>query len=66
LEFDTPPTSEWVVGLLDHMKDQKKLHKKYLVILLNQVLQILKKDDSLVHIIVPETKEITVCGDIHG
>jgi len=59
-------TKEWVVKLLEHMKDQKVLHKKYLWILLLKVKDVLKALPTLVDVEVPKGKEITVCGDTHG
>jgi len=54
------------VSLMEWMKNQKVLHKKYLWILLQRIRDILKALPSLVDIDIPEGKEITVCGDTHG
>ncbi|KRX08988.1 hypothetical protein PPERSA_08191 [Pseudocohnilembus persalinus] len=64
--LDEPITSEWCVKLMDHMKDQKKLHKKYVTMLLIRAKEILKAQETLVDFEVPEGQEITVCGDTHG
>jgi serine/threonine-protein phosphatase 5 len=47
-------------------QQEKKLHKKYAYIILNQVLEILKQEKSLVEVDVPDGERITVCGDVHG
>jgi serine/threonine-protein phosphatase 5 len=61
-------TREFVLNLLEYMKAQKKLHKKYLWVLLKMIREQLEKDPNLVDVNVDEdkVKEITVCGDIHG
>jgi serine/threonine-protein phosphatase 5 len=66
LEEEDPLTSEWVIKLMDWMKDQKVLHKKYLWQILKRVKEILKALPTLVDVEVPKGKEITVCGDTHG
>ena len=48
------------------MKDEKKLHKKYVVMLLIYLNETLKQQQSLVDIDVDENTDITVCGDTHG
>jgi hypothetical protein len=45
---------------------EKKLHKKYAYMILNQVVEILKQEKSLVEVDVPQGERITVCGDVHG
>jgi serine/threonine-protein phosphatase 5 len=66
LEENEEITSEWVIKLLDWMKDQKTLHKKYLYMVLYKVKAMLKALPSLVDIDIPNDKEFTVCGDTHG
>ena len=63
-----PITREWVLELLEFMKAQKKLHKKYLWILLKMISEQLDKESNVVTVTVDSeaVKEITVCGDIHG
>ena len=57
---------EWVVNLMNHFKDEKKLHKKYVVKLLLFLIDIVKEQKALVDIEVPEDVDITICGDTHG
>ena len=58
--------AEFVVKMMEHMKGQKLLHRKYATMIILKCRDIFEKDQSLVHINVPEDREITVCGDIHG
>ena len=58
--------AEWVVNLMNHFKDEKKLHKKYVVKLLLFLIDIAKEQKALVDIKVPEDVDITICGDTHG
>ena len=57
---------EWVKNLLEFLKDQKKLHKKYLWILIKRVTKILDQEKNVNFISTNNRKHITVCGDIHG
>lgn len=51
---------------MDYQRDQKKLHKKYTVILLNKIRDILSAEPTLVDQAIPDEQEFTVCGDTHG
>mmetsp|Transcript_1260 Transcript_1260/g.1215 ORF Transcript_1260/g.1215 Transcript_1260/m.1215 type:complete len:357 (+) Transcript_1260:18-1088(+) len=57
---------EWVLALMQHFKEEKKLHKKYVVMLINFLMDSTKEQDALVDIEVPEDGDITICGDTHG
>ena len=57
---------KWCEQLMEHMREQKLLHKKYLVQIIMKVRDEYAKEDSLVDIEVPGDEEITVCGDVHG
>jgi len=59
-------SAEWVLKMVDWLKEQKPLHKKYLWMILFKAKEILKALPTLVDIPVPKGKEITVCGDTHG
>jgi serine/threonine-protein phosphatase 5 len=63
---DEPITAEWVIGLMEHMKNQKVFHKKYLWSLMFKLKEILKPLPALVDVEIPAGKEITICGDTHG
>lgn len=68
IDSKAPISFEEVIILLDYLKAQKKLHKKYLWRLLKRVSIILENEANLVSVDVDGTKvkQITVCGDIHG
>ena len=59
-------TKEWCEELMAYLKEEKKLHKKYLVMIMIYLSEILKECQSLVDIEVEEAVDITVCGDTHG
>jgi len=59
-------TPEWVEKLMDYLKGQKVLHRKFAMMIILKCRDIFEKDPSLVHITVPDSEEVTVCGDIHG
>ncbi|KAJ3343694.1 hypothetical protein HDU83_005544 [Entophlyctis luteolus] len=59
-------THEFCVSLLDYMKAQKKLHRKYVYIILVAAKKIFDASPTVVDIAVPKGRRITVCGDIHG
>ena len=59
-------TADWVVGLMGVLKEEKRLHKRFLVLMLQSLMGHYKKQPSLVDITIPEGEHITVCGDTHG
>jgi serine/threonine-protein phosphatase 5 len=59
-------TLDFVKELLEHMKKQKRLHKKYTIKLLLMVKEYFEKRQSIEDVTIPEGAKITVCGDIHG
>ncbi|XP_063628109.1 serine/threonine-protein phosphatase 5 [Cydia splendana] len=59
-------TLKFVTELMEHYKQQKKLHKKYAYKILIDVKSYLQKQPSLIDIKVGDDKKFTVCGDIHG
>lgn len=59
-------TLEFVKKMMDDFKNQKNIHKRYAFQILLQVRDLLKVMPSLVDINVPNGKQFTVCGDIHG
>ncbi|GFE55259.1 serine threonine phosphatase [Babesia ovis] len=53
--------------VLDYIKVPGNiLHRKYMVMLILDVIKILKEYDSVVDISLTAQEDITVCGDIHG
>lgn len=59
-------TPEWVEQLMEWHKDQKTLHPKYAAMILNKCRDWYEKQSSLVEVSIPDDKEFTVCGDVHG
>lgn len=51
---------------MDYYKDQKHLHKRYTLQLIEKCKDILTSYSNLVECKVEDEEEITVCGDIHG
>eukprot|EP00743_Colponemidia_sp_Colp-15_P001661 GILK01001814.1.p1 GENE.GILK01001814.1~~GILK01001814.1.p1 ORF type:complete len:514 (-),score=127.26 GILK01001814.1:104-1645(-) len=59
-------TAEFPRAVMETCKAQKKLHKKYLWMLLLKMKEILTATPTLVDINVPRDGHFTVCGDVHG
>ncbi|TPP59276.1 Serine/threonine-protein phosphatase [Fasciola gigantica] len=59
-------TESFMLALMEHYKAQKKLHRKYALVILRDVYQYLRSLSSLVEIDVPDDTKFTVCGDVHG
>lgn len=68
LEDDGTVTVEFCKAMLERFKEQKLVHKKYIVQILCQVYKILKESPSLMRLKIPEGEggHFTVCGDTHG
>ncbi|KAJ3158659.1 Serine/threonine-protein phosphatase 5 [Geranomyces michiganensis] len=63
---ETGVTLEFVKDMLEHMKAQKKLARKYLYKILLAVKAMFEAQPPIVDVVIPPTGKITVCGDIHG
>ncbi|CAN0109556.1 unnamed protein product [Sphacelaria rigidula] len=61
-------TMDFCKAMLERFKEQKLIHKKYIVQILCQVYKILKESPSLMNLEIPEGEDghFTVCGDTHG
>jgi len=74
LDADGEVTDEFVSQALERFRDQKLVHKKYVVQLLIQARALLESEQSLVALSLPATDaqgsvadaHVTVCGDVHG
>ena len=66
IEKQEDVTPEWWVELTQHLKEEKKLHKKFVVMLLNYLSDQIREHDSLVNIEVEDDIDFTICGDTHG
>ncbi|XP_021945606.1 serine/threonine-protein phosphatase 5 [Folsomia candida] len=59
-------TLQFVKDLMEWYKSQKTLHRKYAYKILLEIKTYLEKQPSLIEVTIPDDKEFTVCGDIHG
>ena len=59
-------TPEWITSVMDWQKDSKKLHKRYVTMIIAKATEVLECEKTLQHITIDELEEITVCGDTHG
>ena len=61
---------EWVMNLIEVFRDQKTVHRKYVVQVLLKALEIFSGLKSLIRTDVPTfedgTGHVNVCGDTHG
>ncbi|XP_068172636.1 serine/threonine-protein phosphatase with EF-hands 1 isoform X2 [Antennarius striatus] len=53
-------------ALLSAFKEQKTLHARYVLQLLYKTKKLLKQMPNITHLSTSYTKEITICGDLHG
>ncbi|KND03223.1 uncharacterized protein SPPG_02278 [Spizellomyces punctatus DAOM BR117] len=63
---DEGVTLEFVTQLLEHLRQQKKLHKKYLYTILLKAKKLFEAEPPIVDVTVPSGGKLTICGDIHG
>lgn len=59
-------SSEWCIKLKDFLKNQKKLHKRYVSQLACAMREYFETQKSLIDITIPDDQEFSVCGDVHG
>ncbi|XP_076029442.1 protein phosphatase D3 [Oratosquilla oratoria] len=59
-------TEKFLLDLMEHYKNQKKLHRRYAYKILLDVKDYLEKQPTLVDVTIPSESKFTVCGDIHG
>uniref|UniRef100_A0A8C3XI11 Serine/threonine-protein phosphatase n=1 Tax=Chelydra serpentina TaxID=8475 RepID=A0A8C3XI11_CHESE len=53
-------------SLLHAFKDQQHLHARYVLQLLHETKKVLKQMPNIIHLSTSYSKEITICGDLHG
>ena len=46
-------TEEWARNALEYMRDQKKIHKKIVWIILKRIIELLDKEPTLKHVTIP-------------
>jgi serine/threonine-protein phosphatase 5 len=59
-------TLEFINDMIERFKNGKTLPKKYVFQIILAVMDIVKKEPTMVETEVKEGEEITVCGDTHG
>ncbi|TPX39726.1 hypothetical protein SeMB42_g05524 [Synchytrium endobioticum] len=59
-------TLEFVKDVMEHMKAQKKLHRKYVYKIMLAAKSILEASSTIVDVPIPPGGTVTICGDIHG
>uniref|UniRef100_H3ARN2 Serine/threonine-protein phosphatase with EF-hands n=1 Tax=Latimeria chalumnae TaxID=7897 RepID=H3ARN2_LATCH len=52
--------------LLQAFKQQHQLHARYVLQLLHETKKIMKQKPNIIHLSTSCSKEITICGDLHG
>jgi len=57
---------EFVREMIEHLRAQKMIHKKYVTEILNQVVDLLSALPNCLDLRVPPGHRFTVCGDVHG
>ncbi|OAF68327.1 hypothetical protein A3Q56_03930 [Intoshia linei] len=63
---DDNVTPEFALQLVDYLKNQKLLHKKYVYKIIELSTALFSKQKSLVDVDIPEKGIFNVCGDVHG
>ncbi|KAM3877292.1 serine/threonine-protein phosphatase with EF-hands 1 isoform 2-T2 [Diretmus argenteus] len=53
-------------ALLAAFKEQQSLHARYVLQLLYETKKLLRQMPNIIHLSTSYTKEITICGDLHG
>jgi PPP5 TPR repeat region len=51
---DEPITNDWCLKALDYMKDQNKIHKKVVWIILKRIIDLFKSEPTLKEVSIPE------------
>lgn len=59
-------TLEFVEDMIERFKNGKKLAKKYVYQIILAVMDLVRKEPTMVEVDVNQGQEITVCGDTHG
>lgn len=59
-------TVDWVMKLIEYLRAEKKLHKRFVVKMIKELIVHYKKQPTLIEVNIPEGSSITVCGDVHG
>ncbi|KAF2002966.1 Metallo-dependent phosphatase [Amniculicola lignicola CBS 123094] len=66
MRLEKEMTLEFIEDMIQRFKDGKKIHRKYVFQIIITVMDIVKKEPTMVEVTVEPDHEITVCGDTHG
>ncbi|GAA5901883.1 hypothetical protein JCM8208_006627 [Rhodotorula glutinis] len=66
LEGDARPTSDFVDAMVEHFKAGKLLPKRIVWQILIGAYDVLKEEETLVDVPIPEGQTVDVIGDVHG
>jgi serine/threonine-protein phosphatase 5 len=66
MRLENEMTLEFIDDMIERFKNGKKLAKKYVFQIIVRVLELIKKEPTMVEVDIEEGHEITVCGDTHG
>ncbi|KYO30211.1 serine/threonine-protein phosphatase with EF-hands 1 isoform X1 [Alligator mississippiensis] len=61
-----PLTAEDTAALLHAFKYHQQLHARYVLQLLHETRRVLRQMPNITHLSTSYSKEITICGDLHG
>ncbi|CAL8326985.1 unnamed protein product [Arctogadus glacialis] len=61
-----PLTLEQASGLVDAFRNKRQLHSRYVLQLLLDTWRLLRKFPNISRVSTCQSKEITICGDLHG
>jgi serine/threonine-protein phosphatase 5 len=64
--LDNGMTLEFIEDMIEKFKNNKRIAKKYAFKIILAVMDLVKKEPTMVEHDVEEGQEITVCGDTHG
>jgi len=59
-------TPEFCKELMEWQKKERTIAKRYAYAIVFDMIKLLRTSETLVDVEIPETGEITVCGDVHG
>lgn len=59
-------TQKFIDDMIERFKNGKKIHRKYAFTIVKNVLDIVKKEPTMVEVGVEKGTKLTICGDTHG
>lgn len=66
VKLEKEMTLEFIEDMIERFKNGKKIARKYVFQIILAVMDLVKKEPTMVEVDVEEGHEITVCGDTHG